>query len=76
VQARLVALPEAELEDDVRDCERAGVIARRTTDVGEWIVRGTAVLELVSTETVGVRRATARLRRSRHVLRLAPVRSA
>lgn len=29
-----------------------GVIAARLTDVGEWVVRGTPVLELVSTEAV------------------------
>src|SRR5690606_1264441 len=29
-----------------------GVIARRLTEIGEWVVRGTAVLELVSTDTV------------------------
>jgi RND family efflux transporter MFP subunit len=30
----------------------AGVVARRLTDVGEWVARGTAVLELVATDRV------------------------
>ena len=29
-----------------------GFVARRMADIGEWVVRGTPVLELVSTETV------------------------
>jgi RND family efflux transporter MFP subunit len=30
----------------------AGVVARRLTDVGEWVARGTAVLELVATDRI------------------------